>query len=162
MYVVQSEKFYLPAGYIFVSKEIYTIYTVLGSCVAVCLWDRENYFGGMNHYIYAKAPAGRSKAIYGDISTRYLIELLLDAGSRPNSLRAHIVGGGVNPARKSQVGNENILIAEEILKKNKIRIMTRDVGGHTGRKVIFNNSNGNIFVYKIKHIRRNDWYTYDA
>ncbi|MEI6986387.1 MAG: chemotaxis protein CheD, partial [Rhodospirillaceae bacterium] len=31
--------------------------TVLGSCVAVCLWDSQLRFGGMNHYLLPNRPA---------------------------------------------------------------------------------------------------------
>src|SRR5205814_10110548 len=53
---------YLQPGQLHVSAEPTVISTVLGSCVAVCLWDAERSIGGANHYLLpdgapnAKAP----------------------------------------------------------------------------------------------------------
>jgi len=48
--------------------------------------------------------------------------------------------------------------AENWLKKYNIPIVSRDTGGQLGRKVIFDNNEGEIIVYKLKKIRTEDWY----
>ena len=155
----QEGKFFLQPGYIFVSEQPYLIHTVLGSCVSVCLWDSSKKAGGMNHFIYSRTRPGFHNARYGDVSTIYLIRLMLEMGCQKNQMKAHIVGGGHNPELDSKIGDENAIVAEEVLKKNMIEIVTKDVGGQTGRKIIFNNNTGEILVYKGINIRRNDWYT---
>jgi chemotaxis protein CheD len=157
-----EEKYYLQPGYIFASEEPYLIHTVLGSCVSVCIWESEKKAGGMNHFIYGRSGQGYGSARYGDVSTAYLIRLLLDMGCRKACMKAHIVGGGHNPELGSKIGDGNVSVAEEILRENRIEIVTRDTGGRIGRKLIFNNSTGEILVYKGVNIRRNDWYTDDA
>ncbi len=154
-----EEKYYLEPGYIFASEAPYLIHTVLGSCVSVCIWDSEKKAGGMNHYIYGRSGQGIRSARYGDVSTAYLIRLLLDMGCRKTYMKAHIVGGGHNPELDSVIGDGNVAVAEEILRKNRIETVTSDTGGQTGRKLIFNNATGEILVYKGINIRRNDWYT---
>lgn len=42
----------LPGEY-FVSDENLVIMTVLGSCIAACLWDSRSRVGGMNHFMLA-------------------------------------------------------------------------------------------------------------
>jgi chemotaxis protein CheD len=83
---------------------------------------------------------------------------MVEAGSLKQFIRAHIIGGGLNPELSSTVGEENILIAEEVLKSYHIAVLTRDTGGHTGRKLVFNNESGKILVYKGISVRRDDWY----
>jgi len=158
-----EEKYFLEPGYIFVSEQPYFIHTVLGSCVSVCIWDSVRKIGGMNHFIYGRAGEGLYNAKYGDVSTAYLVHLMLKAGCRKYDMKAHIAGGGHNSELNSRIGDENVAVAEEILKKNLIQIMTKDVGGQTGRKLVFNNITGEIIVYKGINVRRIDWYTdYDG
>jgi DNA-binding response OmpR family regulator len=47
------EQVVLSPGEYYVSKESVTIRTILGSCVAACLWDPPNGIIGMNHFLLA-------------------------------------------------------------------------------------------------------------
>ncbi len=157
-----EEKYFLKPGYIFVSEQPYLIHTVLGSCVSVCIWDIVKKVGGMNHFIYGRASHGNHNARYGDVSILYLITYLMqEMGCQRINMRAHIVGGGYNRALDSKIGDENVAVAEELLSKNSIEVVTKDVGGETGRKVVFNNATGEVLVYKGINIRRSDWYPTD-
>jgi len=157
-----SEKYFLHPGQIFVSEKPYIIQTVLGSCVSVCLWDKSERCGGINHFIFSRYNNRARNCKYGDISTRYLIKLLKEMGSDQRHMKAHIIGGGRNSELDCTIGNENVSIAEEILNENKIEIVTKDVGGATGRKVVFHNKTGEILVYKGISIRESDWYSDDG
>ncbi len=145
-------------GYIFASLEPHLIHTVLGSCVAVCLWDSFRYFGGMNHYIYSTSLDGERNGKYGDVAIPYLIELMLQLGSKKSDLKAHIIGGGENKHIRSSIGSDNATLAEKMIKKYQIEIMTIDVCGQFGRKIIFNSRSGEILIYRIDEIRKKDWY----
>ena len=158
MISIEENRYFLQPGYIFVSREPYLVHTVLGSCVSVCLWDSFNRFGGMNHYVYSESPDGERNGRFGNIAIPYLIQLMLESGAQMNNLKAHIIGGGQNPSLGSFIGTENAATAEKLLKKSKIEILTRDVLGQFGRKVIFNSQSGEILIYKINEIRRDDWY----
>jgi chemotaxis protein CheD len=153
-----SEKYFLHPGYIFISRNPYLIHTVLGSCVAVCLWDSVQKYGGMNHFIYARSKPGERNCKYGDISIPHMINLMIFNGSSRAGLKAHITGGGFQADLGPEIGEENYEVAKEILQKNEIEIITTDVGGQTGRKVIFDSGSGRIIVYKGINIRQDDWY----
>lgn len=150
--------YYLHPGYIFVSEAPYLIHTVLGSCVSVCIWDSFEKYGGMNHFIFSRAAHGNRNCKYGDIATRYLIKLLLDMGSKTANMKAHVLGGGQHSEFSPKIGNENVEVALEVLKKSRIEIVTTDVGGSIGRKVVFNNRTGEFILYKGENIRKSDWY----
>ena len=53
---------FLYPGQVFVTRDPITISTILGSCAAVCLWDRHKKAGGMNHYLL---PEGLTKGRTG-------------------------------------------------------------------------------------------------
>jgi chemotaxis protein CheD len=149
----------LNPGFVYFSSKIASIRTVLGSCVAVCLWDKINKFGGMNHYLYP-ATKDKSKATpkYGNVATITLIKMMINAGSAKNDLIAQIFGGGHSEsALENTMGSDNVDVAKKILKEYGIDIVSEDVGGTLGRKIIFDTSTGNVLVYKVQNIRKSDW-----
>lgn len=155
----EKNKFFVQPGYIFVCKEPHLLSTVLGSCISVCIWDSEKGFGGMNHFIHAKPFKREQTAKFGSVSIPHLIKSMLDLGASKHNLRCHIVGGSQNPQHGSMVvGRDNIKIAESIIKKHYIDIITFDTGGEFGRKVVFDTETGEIVVYKVNSLRENDWY----
>ncbi len=154
----ELDKYFLQPGYMYISENPCVISTVLGSCVAVCLWDSVNHFGGMNHYIYSQSSGKKRSTRYGDIAIPYLVKLLCDMGSKRADIVAHLAGGGHFYQNVAVVGDDNAAIAEHLLEQNRIHILTRDFGGNTGRKVMFNTFNGHIVVYKGIAVRESDWY----
>lgn len=156
--IEELNNYYLHPGYIFASQEPHLVHTVLGSCVSVCLWDSNRKFGGICHYIYSHLFNNESNAKYGEIAIPHLFKLMNDLGSERIHLKAHIVGGGENPHFHSIIGAENAAIAEKLVGKFNIEVMTKDIKGDFGRKVIFNSGSGEILIYKIKEIRKDDWY----
>lgn len=126
--------------------------TVLGSCVAVCLWDPLIGAGGMNHYLL---PLWNGEGLptprYGNIAISMLIEKLLSMGCARSSLAAKVFGGANVLGSSSgllNVGERNIALAESALAENGIRIVNRDTGGTAGRKIMFRTGSGDVFVKK--------------
>jgi Chemotaxis protein; stimulates methylation of MCP proteins len=156
--VEDQKTYFLQPGFIFASQEPYLIHTVLGSCIAVCLWDSVHKFGGMCHYIYSTIQNQERNGKYGDVAIPHLFKLMFELGSQKSFLKAHIIGGGENPNFRSPVGNDNAALADKLVKQYAIDILTQDVNGQFGRKVIFNSGSGEILVYKINDVRREDWY----
>jgi chemotaxis protein CheD len=155
----EIKKYFLQPGYIFTSEEEHLVHTVLGSCISVCIYDTVLKVGGMNHYMYDKPFKNERNARYGTIAIPYLIKLIKEMGSKSHNMRAHVVGGAQNPEMGSiSIGKNNIEIAKRLLKIEGIKTITEDIGGEMGRKVIFNNTSGEILVYKVKKIRKEDWY----
>lgn len=154
-----SKIYFLQPGYILASCEHHLIHIVLGSCVAVCLWDSKSNFGGACHFIYPHLEQQEANGKFGEVAVPHLIGLMEELSSTTSDLRAHIVGGGTkSQAAVSSIGNENAAIAEAILKKCHIKIVTKEVGGSIGRKVIYDTMSGKILVYQTDDIRQNDWY----
>jgi len=121
--------------------------TVLGSCVAVCLWDKEKKIGGMNHYIYPECTRKEERtARYGNVSLNYMIKLMIQNGADLKNVIAYAAGGARNIHLSSFVGDNNIRVAREILHKYNIKLVKTDFGGIKGRKVRFNNTNGEFRV----------------
>lgn len=141
---------FIHVGEIHIGARATEISTILGSCIAVCLYDNINRIGGMNHYLVPLwNENGLQSPKYGNISIPRLIESMLNIGCDINNIEAKIFGGG-NVIDVSSpdlmIGRKNILIAKEILKEYKIPIIAQDVGGDKGRRIMMRSDTGKIFL----------------
>lgn len=145
---------FLYPGTIVIKSEPHQITTVLGSCIAVCLWDQERRMGGMNHYLLPQN--GLNDCLtprYGNIAISHLLQRILNSGGKKKNLVAKIFGGATvlqNAASNISVGSRNIQIAYDILKWEKIKLISQDVGGHFGRKIMFNTLTGAVWVKRLQ------------
>ncbi|MBF0210903.1 MAG: chemotaxis protein CheD [Desulfamplus sp.] len=154
----------LKPGFIYLADKPISISTVVGSSVAISLFDKKNKIGGMNHFQFPEIRDKElSTALYGNVATITLIKMMLSNGSKEHHIEAHIFGGAHNPeVSKINVGLNNIKTARRILNSKQIKIVSEDVGGEVGRKIIFNTSTSEIAVLKVKNLRRSDWYPYEG
>lgn len=154
----------LNPGFIYVTKTPTLVSAVLGSCVAVTLFDHNKGFGGMNHFQYPRTDDRRqATARFGNAATYALVQSMLHYGSKPRHLEAQIIGGAYNPEISPEdIGRENILAAREVLRKLKVPSVSEDVGGQKGRKVVFNTATNEMVVLKVERVRKGDWYPYES
>ncbi|MFQ3579507.1 MAG: chemotaxis protein CheD [Bacteroidales bacterium] len=150
--------FLLP-GTIFVSKVPCIINTILGSCVAVCIWDKVSKIGGMNHIMLPLWNGnGLASPKYGNIATDVLYEKLLNYGANPSYMSAKIFGGaGIlehNNTSVFNIGERNTEIALEVLKKYKIPVISQNTGGTKGRKIMFFSETG---IVRMKYIEKTNF-----
>jgi chemotaxis protein CheD len=143
-------KKFIHVGEIYIGAKPTEISTVLGSCIAVCLYDNIQRIGGMNHYLVPLwNENGLQTPRYGNISIPRLIEGMENIGCNLRNMEAKIFGGGNVIDVKSEemmVGRKNILIAKEILRDYKIPIKASDVGGGKGRRIMMRSDTGKIFL----------------
>lgn len=149
---------FIHVGQIHVDTAPSAISTVLGSCVAVCLYDTKLGMGGMNHYLLPFWNGnGLQSPKFGNISIPKLIEAMMMRGSTSRTLEAKVFGGAsINigmSGNTMMIGEKNILVAREILKEYGIAVVAEDIGGQNGRKIQFNLERGKVLM---KYIARSD------
>jgi chemotaxis protein CheD len=158
--------YFIRPGYIYVPGRPTLISAVLGSCVVVSLWDKKLEYGGMNHFLYPRTnDSNQATAQYGNIATRTLLRLFLESGSRLENLEAQILGGanqGVKGQTTVDIAQQNIHVARQIMEKKGIPIVSQDVGGTKGRKVIYNSQTNELIIVRVERLRQNDWYPYEG
>ena len=159
-----AQNYFLKPGFIYVSTKPTMISTVVGSCIAVCVFDRKQKIGGMNHFQFPVIRnTNHATARYGNVAVPALINLMIDEGSKNEHLEAQIFGGSYNPEiGDKNIGQENIRIAKKILTKKRIHLASEDVGGEKGRKIIFNTNTNELAVVKVDKVRHEDWYPYEV
>jgi len=144
------ERKFIHVGEIYIGAHPTEIVTVLGSCVAVCLYDRQRQFGAMNHYLLPLWNGnGLQTPKFGNISIPRMIENMVNIGTDVRHLEAKLFGGAnINATNleKMMIGKKNIIIAKEILQQYKIPIVAEDTGGSKGRKVLMKSDSGKVLM----------------
>jgi chemotaxis protein CheD len=140
---------YLHPGQISVSQTPCTVTTILGSCVAVGLWDAREGVGGLCHFLLpegtrTQAPSPR----FAEAAVAQLVSALAALGARPEALFAKIFGGAcvIEAMRKGHLGVRNVERARALLAERGIPIVGADVEGNRGRKLIFHTADGSAWV----------------
>jgi chemotaxis protein CheD len=142
---------YLHPGCVFASREPTEATTILGSCVAVCLWDARLKIGGGNHFVLPRAGKSSSASPrFGDVAICSLVDGLVHLGCRMQDLRAKVFGGAAVVEafrnRERHLGAMNVDVARALLAARGIPIVAEDVEGYRGRKVIYQTDNGIALV----------------
>ena len=145
-----GEPYYLHPGQLVASDAPILVSTVLGSCVAVCLWDQGLRLGGINHFLLPVGPHGESSTRYADQAIPQLVARVRAMGSVNGSLVAKLFGGACVIAafsrQREQLGARNVAAARELLARLGVQVVAEDVGGERGRKLLFSLVDGSVAV----------------
>lgn len=147
---------YLKQGELAIVSGDTKVFTILGSCVAVVLWDEGSKIGGVNHYLLPNWPLkGTPDVRYGDVAITELHDKTILSGAVKRRLVAKIYGGASmlkfdNPS--FNIGQRNIDIAKMKLKELNITVIEEITGGNLGRKILFDPQTGLVKLDYIKNI----------
>ncbi|PAY01382.1 chemotaxis protein CheD [Pseudoalteromonas sp. HM-SA03] len=148
-------------GEFYVSKQDELISTVLGSCIAACVYDEKLGIGGMNHFMLPGAKALREvhaddlSCRYGNWAMEYLINEVLKNGASRSNLKIKLFGGGKIISAMTDIGEGNIRFAQAYVEEESLNLISQDVGGPWPRKVIFHPQSGKAQVKKLRTMHNN-------
>ncbi len=122
------------------------IRTLLGSCVACCLWDEEAGVGGMNHLLLAGELGGDSAGydLAGVAEMEYLINAIIKLGGRRDHLQAKVFGGSKMFEGLGRIGEKNARFAFDYLAQEGIPCINASVGGTDARALRFWPTTGRV------------------
>jgi chemotaxis protein CheD len=123
--------------------------TVLGSCVAVCLFDPVARVGGMNHFLLAAGGTGTGDVRYGVHAMELLINELIKLGAGKRSLMSKAFGGATMLANLTDIGAANAEFARRFLQREGIPILSESLGDDHARRVRFRPTTGQASVLRI-------------
>jgi len=120
--------------------------TLLGSCVAVCLFDPKLRGGGMNHIMLPGDAKDTKSTRFGINAMELLINDLMGKGGLKRRFVAKAFGGatvlqGLNFAN---VGDDNVRFVEDFLAFEKIPLIACRLGGVSGVHVYFRTDTGDV------------------
>lgn len=142
----------LPGEY-FMTGDDLVIMTVLGSCIAACLWDGKAKVGGMNHFMLPDGDSLDAFGRYGSYAMELLINEMLKSGARRESMQAKIFGGAQVMASFTtmNVGERNTQFVIDYLQTERIPVVSKDVLDIYPRKVCFFPVTGKALVKRLAH-----------
>ncbi len=144
----------LPSDYRVTDRPI-ALVTLLGSCVAACLYDPMLQVGGMNHFMLPGGEAESVSSRYGAHAMELLINDLLKRGARRSRLQAKVFGGGnvLSGFYSDPIGTRNACFVLEYLAAEHIPVIAQDLGDIHPRKVCFFAQTGRTLVKRLPSAR---------
>lgn len=161
---IQVENVFLLPGQLVFTREPQRITTILGSCVTVTMFDPRYRTAAMCHAMLPHPPAANrmsSKRLTDPF--RYVSEALpamvayfKKAGSLPAMIDVKIFGGarvlhlsgsrqgGCADGTAEPIGDANVRFARALLQDASFSVTASNVGGTSGRKIIFETYTGEM------------------
>jgi chemotaxis protein CheD len=142
-------------GGVFASREGAAVKTLLGSCIAACLWDPVSQVGGMNHFLLPQPGPGEDDgelSRYGVHAMELLIGRIQRLGGDRRSLQAKLFGGGhvlQMAGTGAGVPEQNIRFIRQFMVSEEIPVLVEDLGGRAARQVIFHTDSGRALVKRL-------------
>jgi chemotaxis protein CheD len=142
-------------GQVAASAEAFELGTVLGSCVAVCLYDPIKQLGGMNHILLPgkslKGPCTR----YGVYAMEILINDIMQLGGDRKRLLAKAFGGAnvIEELKRTPIGDNNVKFVREFLSTERIPLVAQRLGGSQAIIVQFRTDTGKAKVRNVDGTR---------
>jgi len=149
-------------GEFYVTRNEELVVTVLGSCIAACVFAPELKVGGMNHFMLPhtggneqfKFTGGPSTATrYGTHAMEGLINEIVKLGVPKNQMQIKLFGGGKILQQMTDVGKRNIDFIHAYLEQETMTAAAEDLGGPHPRKVVLWPQTGRV---QVKHLSRLD------
>ncbi len=141
----------LPGEY-YVTRDDMMVMTVLGSCIAACIWDPLARVGGMNHFMLPEG-GGDTSGRYGSYAMELLINEMIKLGARREAMQAKVFGGGqvMHSFTTMNVGERNTEFVLDYLHTERIAIVSKDVLDIHPRKVCYFPATGKAMVKRLAH-----------
>ena len=165
------EKIYLKPGELTIVQHPALVSTILGSCVAVTLYNKRLELAAVCH---ALLPSCRQRSYVNTINDlltddcsrckeafRYVdccIAIMLAAftgrGVKPGETETRLYGGSkmfIARDKKTSmtVGFQNTLVAQKVLADQGFTICFSDIGGSVGRRIHFNTQTGKVTMNRL-------------
>lgn len=161
-----SRRVVIEPGEYYVTDKPEVISTLLGSCVAACLYDAASRVIGMNHFLLAYQHYTKARPIieteegrYGLYAMELMINAMMRIGANKRRLQAKCFGGGnvlhLHRGNEStdKVGDVNVAFIKSFLQKENIPLVASDLGGSAGRNIHFMGEDFSVYVKPITIMR---------
>jgi len=136
-------------GQIAVARTPARLWAVLGSCVGIALFDPRSQWGALGHVVLPDSHGRASlPGKFADTAVTHMLQLLQQQGARPAGLVAKIAGGACmfQSAGPMQIGDANVGAVLQALEAAGVKAAARDVGGTSGRRILFDCTSGMLKV----------------
>lgn len=117
------------------------IATLLGSCVAVMIYDSAMRIKGMNHFLLPSSCSKGASCRFGLYAMEAMLNEMYKLGSKKENLTAKIAGGAAILQNFSDnIGERNVMFARNFCRSEGIKIVSETVLGNSGRVIMLDNN----------------------
>lgn len=130
----------------------------LGSCVGLVIYDLGQKMAGLAHVMLPESSLSKASnfnpAKYADTAVEELVFQLVAKGARRSVLKAKMAGGAQMFKMASnndmmKIGPRNVEAIRKELFRLKIRLVSEDVGGSSGRTIEFDPEKGSLSIKTV-------------
>ena len=135
-----------------VYEEPTAVRTVLGSCVAATFFVPARQVGAIFHAFlpYAagyKADLPAEEYKFVDTAIAKVMRRFTQMGIKPAQIQVKLAGGANGiMGETAGVGTKNVQAAYNVLSDRGLRVVSADVGGAVGRKLVFFTGTGELYI----------------
>jgi chemotaxis protein CheD len=147
---------FLKPGEMYFGETPALVTTVLGSCVAIILYNRRFRLGAVCHSMLPAGTCDDEGFKYLNCAIHEMLDRFLARGIGSTEIEAKLFGGGDvlmtkggNGSNKT-VGRQNIETALELVKREGLKLTSCDLGGGSGRKILFYTDTGEVLLKRHK------------
>lgn len=151
-----SLKIFLKPGELYIGKEPAVVSTILGSCVSITMFSAKLGAGGICHALLPRKFAFRKRRHdfhYVDKSVLYMLGEFKKMGAEANEIEVKIFGGAgiAGASYRKSVGKANVEMAFNTVKDYDLKVLTWNLGGTSGRKIIFFTHTGRVLLRMLEN-----------
>lgn len=154
---------YLKPAEIYVTDKPTVVRTVLGSCLAVTMYNPRLGIAAVCHALLptpdtqeaeSRQPLNRYR--YVDSVIPEMVAKMREHGSTPDEIEVKMFGGAdlLSSAEERKtnrpVGKLNVATALRVLEQAGLRVSVSDVGGTFGRKIFFYTHSGEVLLKRLQ------------
>jgi len=125
----------------------------IGSCIALILYSNIDKIYTMSHILLPssmKIEQIKFPHKFVNTSCKDLLSTLIENGVNKKEIKAIIIGGAkIFQKVDNNIGGENIKSVLKELKKLKIKIVFKEIGGNKGRSIFFERKSNSILIKKV-------------
>ena len=153
-----------PAEIYFVDKPL-LIKTILGSCITVTMFSQRVGMAAACHALMPTCsqdspcydPTCLQRHKYVDCIIPFMLKKFHTMGIGTSEIEVKLFGGADmfegNGKGKVRVGRMNVEMARQVLANHGLRLKNFDVGGTSGRKIVFDTKTGEVWMKRLNQGR---------
>lgn len=163
-YRTQLPVIYLKPGEIYLAEKPTLVITVLGSCVSVTMFHRPSRVGAICHGLLPQCKSGElchghcvEEFKYVDCSIQQMVDRFVAQGIPQSEIEVKLFGGADMLTYKGDhdretVGRQNVITSSKAIERERLNLVSSDVGGEFGRKILFYTHTGEVLLKRLKKI----------
>jgi len=154
-----KRRIFLHPGDYFFAETPAEVQTILGSCVAFTMHDPMSKHGAMCHCLLPRRPSEPTTSRrnldcfrYVDSALEAMLEQFVACDIPADRLQIKVFGGAnvlVPKSESTAIGSLNWRRAKQLLSELNLPTSAHDIGGETGRMVIFDTEVGEVRVRRL-------------